>query len=98
MWVFFILEPVRLLGACKPGSRARMDSRTGGGSTALHTAYIVDSVDTVCTFETVLHCLNSSRYAYRYVLLYRTLFESANELLSKKLEWSGWVMDWMYTP
>ena len=29
MWVFFILEPVRLLGACKPGSRARMDSRTG---------------------------------------------------------------------
>ena len=30
MWVFFILEPVRLLRACKPGSRARMDSRTGG--------------------------------------------------------------------
>ena len=29
MLVFFILEPVRLLGACKPGSRARMDSRTG---------------------------------------------------------------------
>ena len=69
-----------------------------GGSTALHTAYIVDSVDTVCTFETVLHCLNSSRYAYRYVMLYRSLFEQANELLSKKLELSGWVMDWMYTP
>ena len=29
MWVFFILEPVRLLGACKPGSRARMDSTNG---------------------------------------------------------------------
>ena len=29
MWVFLILEPARLLGACKPGSRARMDSRTG---------------------------------------------------------------------
>ena len=29
MWVLLILEPVRLLGACKPGSRARMDSRTG---------------------------------------------------------------------
>ena len=29
MWVFFILEPVRLIGACKPGSRARIDSRTG---------------------------------------------------------------------
>ena len=28
-WVFLILEPARLLGACKPGSRARMDSRTG---------------------------------------------------------------------
>ena len=24
-----ILEPARLLGACKPGSQARMDSRTG---------------------------------------------------------------------
>ena len=24
--VFFVLEPARLLGACKPGSRARMDS------------------------------------------------------------------------
>ena len=23
------MEPARLLGACKPGSRARMDSRTG---------------------------------------------------------------------
>ena len=30
MWVFFILEPTRLLEACKPGLRARMDSRTGG--------------------------------------------------------------------
>ena len=30
MWVFFILEPTRLLGACKPGLRARMDSRTVG--------------------------------------------------------------------
>ena len=29
MWVIFILKPARLLGACKPGSRARMDSRTG---------------------------------------------------------------------
>ena len=29
MWVFLILEPARLLGACKPGSQARMDSRTG---------------------------------------------------------------------
>ena len=29
MCVFFILEPARLLGACKLGSRARMDSRTG---------------------------------------------------------------------
>ena len=29
MWVFLIWEPVRLLGACKPGSWARMDSRTG---------------------------------------------------------------------
>ena len=29
MWVLLILEPVRLLGACKPGSWARMDSRTG---------------------------------------------------------------------
>jgi len=28
-WVFLILEPARLLGACKPGSRARMDSRAG---------------------------------------------------------------------
>ena len=25
-WVFLILEPARLLGACKLGSRARMDS------------------------------------------------------------------------
>ena len=32
MWVFLILEPARLLGACKPGSRARMDSRTGHGT------------------------------------------------------------------
>ena len=32
MWVFFILEPARLLGACKPGSRARTDSRTGGNN------------------------------------------------------------------
>ena len=30
MWVFFILEPARLLGACKPGSPACMDSRSGG--------------------------------------------------------------------
>ena len=29
MLVYFILEPARLLGAYKPGSRARMDSRTG---------------------------------------------------------------------
>ena len=29
MWLFLIWEPVRLLGACKPGSWARMDSRTG---------------------------------------------------------------------
>ena len=29
MWVLLTLKPVRLLGACKPGSRARMDSRTG---------------------------------------------------------------------
>ena len=29
MWVFFVLEPARLLKACKPGSRARMDSATG---------------------------------------------------------------------
>ena len=28
MCVFFILEPARLLGACKLGSRARMDSTT----------------------------------------------------------------------
>ena len=28
----FILEPARLLGACKLGSRARMDSRTGGNN------------------------------------------------------------------
>ena len=27
--MFLILEPARLLGACKPGSRARMVSRTG---------------------------------------------------------------------
>ena len=32
MCVFFILEPARLLGACKLGSRARMDSRTGGNN------------------------------------------------------------------
>ena len=29
MWTFFVLEPARLLKACKPGSRARMDSSTG---------------------------------------------------------------------
>ena len=29
MWVFFILEPTRLLRALKPGLRAHMDSRTG---------------------------------------------------------------------
>ena len=29
MLVYFILEPARLLRAYKPGSRARMDSRTG---------------------------------------------------------------------
>ena len=29
MWVFYILEPARLLRACKLGSRVRMDSRTG---------------------------------------------------------------------
>ena len=28
MGVFFILEPVRLLGACKPGLRAFLDSTT----------------------------------------------------------------------
>ena len=27
--LIFILEPARLLGACKPGSRARMDPRAG---------------------------------------------------------------------
>ena len=34
MWVFFILEPTRLLRARKPGSGswARMDSRTGSHS------------------------------------------------------------------
>ena len=32
-WVILILEPARLLGACKPGSRARMDSRTGAVAT-----------------------------------------------------------------
>ena len=32
MCVFFILEPARLLGACKLGSRARMDSRTRGNN------------------------------------------------------------------
>ena len=26
-WVFLILETARLLGACKPGSRARMDEQ-----------------------------------------------------------------------
>ena len=30
--LIFILEPARLLGACKLGSRARMDSRTGGNN------------------------------------------------------------------
>ena len=30
MWVIFVLEPAGLLGACKPGSQARMDSTTGG--------------------------------------------------------------------
>ena len=29
MWVIFVLEPAGLLGACKPGSQAHMDSRTG---------------------------------------------------------------------
>ena len=29
MWMFLILELAKLLGACKPGSRAHMDSRTG---------------------------------------------------------------------
>ena len=32
MWVFFILEPARLLGACKPGLRACRDSTTGVSS------------------------------------------------------------------
>ena len=32
MWVFFILEPARLLGACKPGLRACKDSTTGVSS------------------------------------------------------------------
>ena len=36
MGVFFILEPVRLLGACKPGSRACMDSRTRPMMSGLH--------------------------------------------------------------
>ena len=29
MWAFFVLEPARLLGACKPGLQACMDSTTG---------------------------------------------------------------------
>ena len=32
MRVFLILEPARLLGVCKPGSQARMDSRTGSAT------------------------------------------------------------------
>ena len=28
-WVFLILDPAKLLGACKPGSRARVDCRAG---------------------------------------------------------------------
>ena len=34
-----ILEPARLLGACKPGSRARMDSRTGPSPSLHSTVY-----------------------------------------------------------
>ena len=29
IWAYFVLEPARLLGACKPGLRPRMDSTTG---------------------------------------------------------------------
>ena len=39
-WVFFILEPVRLLGTCKPGSRACMDSTTGIASYYFHLYFI----------------------------------------------------------
>ena len=36
-WVFFILEPERLLGACNPRSRGRMDSRTRGAPQVTYT-------------------------------------------------------------
>ena len=41
MWVFFfILEPVRLLGACMPGSQARTDSRTGVSRASLTVIFL----------------------------------------------------------
>ena len=41
------------------------------------------------TNQTALHCLNSTRYAYKYILLgkVRTLLEWDDELLSKMLDW-----------
>ena len=36
MWVFLILEPARLLGACKLGLWARMDSRPRGRRKAFY--------------------------------------------------------------
>ena len=38
--------------------------RDGGSSTALCTAYTDDTVDTVCSNQTALHCLNSGMFAY----------------------------------
>ena len=47
----------------------------------------VDTVDTVYTIETALHCLNRSMHSLYMYLLFgnvRTLLEVAIELLSKK--------------
>ena len=49
----------------------------------------------LCTIQTALHSLNSSKYAYNLHILgkVRTLLEWADGLLSKMLcEWMDWVM------
>ena len=55
------------------------------GGTVPYTVYTVDIV------QTALHCLNSSMYAYIYILLgkVRTLLEWAKGLLSKMLGTDG---------
>ena len=59
---------------------------------------LFDTVFTVYTIPTALHCLKSGMHAYIFCFKGkgRALLELADALLSKLLDLMEWVMEWIH--